>query len=328
MAETQKPRILIADDDLVSRRVLEAFVSKRGYDVLSAANGQDALRLLSAEGAPRLAILDWMMPGMEGTDVCRKLREQSGERPYIYLLLLTSRTDREDLLKGLQAGADDYVTKPFDPAELDARLSVGQRILDLQDKLIAAREELRFRATHDVLTGMVNRGVVLETLSREHARQKREGGSFGIILMDIDHFKHVNDAYGHLSGDAVLREISAVMQSSLRPYDTIGRYGGEEFLVVVPQSDAAAAFNIAERVRRAIEKQTITAQDREIRVTASLGVAATAQAGALEPQTLLNLADEALYRAKRNGRNRTELAADSPPAANEPAGTGSHHNQM
>ncbi len=322
MAESPKPKILIAEDDVVSRRVLEAFASKRGYDVITAGNGEDALTLLSAEDAPRLAILDWMMPGMEGTEVCRKLRERSAEdRPYVYVLLLTSRSQREDLLKGLQSGADDYITKPFDPPELQARLNVGRRILDLQDKLIAAREELRFRATHDALTGVVNRGVVLETLSREHSRQRRAGGSFGIIMMDIDHFKGVNDSYGHLCGDTVLREVSAIMRGFVRPYDTIGRYGGEEFLIVVPESDATGTFNVAERIRKAIESQPIPTHEGELRVTASFGVSASAESGVIEPQALLNLADEALYRAKRNGRNRTELAVYAAPAEHAPAGS-------
>jgi two-component system, cell cycle response regulator len=327
MRETQKPTILIAEDDPISRRVLEAFVAKHGYDAISAENGRDALRLLSAEGAPRLAILDWMMPGMEGTDVCRKLREQSVERPYVYVLLLTARTDREDLLNGLQSGADDYITKPFDPAELHARLNVGRRIIDLQDKLIAAREELRFRATHDALTGVANRAVVLETLSREQVRHRREGRSFAVILMDIDHFKRVNDTYGHLCGDAVLREITSVMKRLVRPYDTVGRYGGEEFLIVVPESNAATAFNIAERIRRAIESRPIASEEGEIRVTVSFGVAANEHASISEPQTLLNLADEALYRAKRNGRNRTELAT-TPRPEYASAGTGSHRRQI
>jgi len=257
MAETQKPRILIAEDDPVSRRILETFAAKHGYDVLSAENGHDALRLLSADGAPRLAILDWMMPGMEGTDVCRRLRGQSADRPYVYVLLLTSRTDRLDLLNGLQSGADDYITKPFDPAELQARLNVGQRILDLQDKLIAAREELRFRATHDALTGVANRAVIIETLMREQARHSREGRSFAVILMDVDHFKRINDTYGHLCGDAVLRQITSLVKGLVRPYDVIGRYGGEEFLIVVPESDAAMAFSIAERIRRAVESQPL-----------------------------------------------------------------------
>lgn len=314
MAETNKTKILIAEDDLVSRRVLEAFARKRGYEVLAASDGQAALRLLSGEGAPRLAVLDWMMPGMEGTEVCRRLREQAGDRPYIYVLLLTARTDREDLLQGLESGADDYIRKPFDPAELEARLRTGQRILDLQDKLIAARDELSFRATHDSLTGLHTRGVVLESLNREYSRQQREGGSFGVILLDIDHFKEVNDTHGHLCGDSVLKEIAATIKDSVRPYDAVGRFGGEEFLIVVPKADAQSAVRVAERIRQAVQSRAVAAAGAQVRVTASLGVAASTEIRPTAPQVLLHAADEALYRAKKNGRNRCEFGTALVPA--------------
>jgi len=303
-----KTKILIADDSLLSRRILEAFLVKRDYEVVSANNGEEAFRLLSADDAPRLAVLDWMMPGMEGTQVCRMVREQSGDRPYVYILLLTARTEREDLLKGLEAGADDYITKPFDPAEFHARLRVGRRILDLQDNLIAARDELRFRATHDALTGVANRAVILETLRREQSRQEREGGSFGLIIADIDHFKNVNDTYGHLAGDSVLKAVTKTMETTLRPYDSVGRYGGEEFLIVVPRSDATAALSVAERIRKAIAAKPVQTDAGEVQVTASLGVAASMEPSRSDSKALLQLADEALYRAKQNGRNRSELA--------------------
>jgi two-component system cell cycle response regulator len=312
MEKTSKFKILIADDSPVSRRILEAFLAKRDYDVISVADGEEALQVLSRDDAPRLAVLDWMMPGLEGTRVCRKLREQTEDKPYVYVLLLTARTEKADLLKGLDSGADDYITKPFDPPELLARLSVGRRILDLQDKLIAARDELRFRASHDALTGVSNRAVILETLHREQSRQEREGGSFGIIMVDLDHFKNVNDTYGHLCGDAVLQETSKIMQASLRPYDVVGRYGGEEFLIVVPRSDAPSAQRVAERIRKAIAAKPILTPAGEISVTASFGVAASTDAARMEPQHLLQMADDALYRAKQNGRNRSELAPASP----------------
>jgi diguanylate cyclase (GGDEF)-like protein len=315
MTENPKPKILIADDDAVSRRLLEAFASKRGYEVVAASNGEEALQCLCEDAAPRLAILDWMMPGMEGTEVCRKLRAQSADRPYVYLLLLTARTEREDLLRGLQSGADDYVRKPFDPPELDARLRTGQRILDLQDKLIAAREALRFGATHDALTGLANRPVILDTLNREHSRQRREGGGFGIILADIDHFKSVNDKHGHLCGDEVLREVASAMKESVRPYDTVGRYGGEEFLIVVPEASAPTALRVAERIRKAVESRAIANGEDNIHVTASFGIAGSRSSDPVHPQILLHSADEALYRAKSNGRNRCELAEPATPVA-------------
>src|SRR6204780_2992449 len=186
-----KKKILIAEDDPISRRLLEVFLTRWGYDVAVAASGTEALDLLDQIHAPRLAVLDWMMPGLEGVQVCRKIRERK-DRPYVYILLLSARAQKEDLLLGLESGADDYLTKPFDAQELRARLHVGQRILQLQDGLMVAGEELLFRATHDSLTGISNRAVILDALRRERSRQVRGNGSFGIVLLDVDHFKQVN----------------------------------------------------------------------------------------------------------------------------------------
>jgi two-component system cell cycle response regulator len=304
-----KKRILVAEDDPVSRRLLEVFLVKWGYEVVLASTGLEALQFLERMDAPRLALLDWMMPGMEGVQVCRKLREFK-DRPYVYVLLLTARTQKEDLLQGLESGADDYLTKPFDSQELRARLHVGQRILDLQDKLIAAGEELLFRATHDNLTGICNRGVILDTIRRERSRQDRGGNAFAIVMADIDHFKYVNDTHGHLAGDAVLQEVARRMTNFIRPYDAVGRYGGEEFLIVVPSSDAMGALGLGERVRQGIEAKPILAEGASISVTASFGIAASTPGHLLDPQEMLRFADDALYRAKKNGRNRCELAAE------------------
>src|ERR1700685_4449405 len=188
--EKPKKKILIAEDDPVSVHLLKNFLVKWGYDVTVVTDGVQALRILESEDTPRLAVLDWMMPGMEGVQICQQIRTRS-DRPYIYVLLLTARSQRKDLLQGLEFGADDYLTKPFDAQELRARLHVGERILNLED-------ELRFRATHDTLTGIPSRSVALEAMSREHARQVRQKSSFGVILADLDHFKNINDTYGHL----------------------------------------------------------------------------------------------------------------------------------
>jgi two-component system cell cycle response regulator len=304
-------RILIAEDDLVSRRMLQEFLSEWGYQVEAAADGLEALQVLEGECPRPLAVLDWMMPGLEGPKVCARVREHA-DRPYIYILLLTARTQKGDLLCGLGSGADDYLTKPFDPQELRARLHVGQRFLDLQEGLIVAREELRFRATHDPLTSIANSGVVLEAISREHSRQMREGNSFGIILLDLDHFKSINDAHGHLAGHAVLRGTARRINVCLRPYDTVGRYGGEEFLVVVPDSDEQGTLALAEQIRKTIESEPVSVDAVPVRVTASCGVAASNQRKRLDPQALLHLADDALYRAKDKGRNRSEPARAHP----------------
>jgi two-component system cell cycle response regulator len=314
----EKSRILIAEDDPVSRRVLQTFLQKWGYEVIVAEDGTQALAILERQDFPRLAVLDWMMPGLEGTQVCERIRKERN-RAYVYILLLTARNQKEDILKGLESGADDYLTKPFDAQELRARLLVGQRILSLQDHLIEAREQLLFQATHDSLTGVANRGVILDALQRERARQSRGGGNFGIVLMDLDHFKYVNDQYGHLSGDAVLQEAARRIRAAVRPYDTVGRYGGEEFLIVVPASDAMGTMGLAERIRKSIETPPVHTEAGEIQITASMGVAISEAGIPLDAQDLLQLADDALYRAKDHGRNRTELATAGQPSRVRPA---------
>jgi diguanylate cyclase (GGDEF)-like protein len=206
----------------------------------------------------------------------------------------------------MEAGADDYVTKPFETKELEVRLRAGRRILDLQADLVKAREALRDQATHDPLTGLWNRYALLDTLKREHSRAGRESTPLAVIMVDLDHFKQVNDTYGHLAGDAVLREAARRMRIHVRSYDHVGRYGGEEFLIVLPGTSEVNAAQLAERLRDAIAREPVTlAGDLRVAVTASFGVSATDLA-AEDQETMIRLADEALYRAKENGRNRVE----------------------
>jgi diguanylate cyclase (GGDEF)-like protein len=313
-----KERILIAEDDAVSRRLLETLLKKWGHEVVVAQDGLEAVRLLESRESPRMAILDWMMPGLEGVQVCQRIRQDT-TRPYMYLVLLTARSQRDDLVRGLESGADDYLTKPFDAQELRARIHVGKRILDLQDNLIAAREKLLYQATHDALTGISNRGVSLDALRRERSRQTRESSSFALILLDIDHFKYVNDTHGHLAGDAVLTEAAQRIKSCIRPYDTLGRYGGEEFLVVLPTADGPGAVAVAERIRETFEVRSMSHEGKEIAITVSLGVAVSEAMHSFDAETLLHMADGALYRAKRTGRNRVDLAAPPEHAGLSPA---------
>lgn len=310
--ETSRRTVLIAEDDPVSRRILEVLLEKWGYDAVATDNGKDAFDRLLCENAPRMAILDWMMPGMEGIDICRRLRERPGQ-PYVYILLVSARSEREDLLSALHAGADDYLVKPFDSRELQARLVVGQRILNLQDELIGTREELRYRATHDALTGIYNRAEIVDAVSREEVRQRRERGTFAIVLIDLDRFKEVNDTFGHLAGDFVLREASHRMASCIRPYDMLGRYGGEEFLILSPATDSRGALCLAERVRLAISGTPVDSPYGPVLISASLGVSVSSGQDPHTSDQLLQLADAALYRAKSQGRNRVELAL--PPVA-------------
>lgn len=297
--------ILVAEDDSVTRRLLKVSLERWQYDVILAADGAQALEVLLGEGSPKLAILDWMMPGADGVDICRELRKRD-MGSYIYILLLTSKAGKEDLLKGLEAGADDYLIKPFDLLELQARLWSGRRILALQDQLIAAREAMRDQATHDALTGVWNRAAIQDILHREASRSEREEDPLSVIMVDLDHFKRINDTAGHQTGDDVLREVTKRMQSVLRPYDDLGRYGGEEFVVIAPGCDQASALSLAERLRVKVSSSPVSTLRGPVPVTLSLGVASYSKN--LKAESLLMRADEALYAAKRAGRNRAQAA--------------------
>jgi two-component system, cell cycle response regulator len=298
-------RILIAEDDAVSRRLLEAKLVKWGYDVVVAKTGDEAWAALRKEDAPRLAILDWMMPGIDGVTLCRKVRTEIWE-PYTYIILLTALCRDEDLVTGMDAGADDYITKPFKANELRVRLRAGRRIIELQNELIEAREVLREQATHDPLTGLWNHGEILRILSRQLSRAEREGWDVSVIMADLDHFKKVNDIHGHMAGDAVLRLTARRMLSQVRDYDYIGRYGGEEFMVVLPGCDFEKTGIIAERLCQCIGGKSMDIPDGMIPVTISLGVVTTCKGNTYDADTLVQAADLALYRAKENGRNRVE----------------------
>lgn len=293
-------KILVAEDDPVSCRLLEVTLKKWGYDVVVAEDGDKAWEVLQREDAPRLAILDWVMPGLHGPQICRAVRSL-GDQRYVYLLLLTAKSEKEDLVKGLEAGADDFLTKPFDAEELRARLRAGIRILDLQ-------ETLRVQATRDSLTGLWNRGATLDLLRRELNRGERQGTPVSVVMADIDHFKQINDMYGHLTGDVVLREVAHRLSSAVRGYDVTGRFGGEEFLIVFPGCAVASAAAQAERLRACINREPVDTPEGPIPVTLSLGVAASEPVTEVDPDLLLRAADTALYRAKSRGRNCVELA--------------------
>ncbi len=299
-------RALIAEDDCTSRRMLEAFLVKWGYEVIVTADGEGAFKALGAPDAPTLAILDWMMPFKDGIQLCREMRKRKG-RPYVYILLLTARSEKRDIVEGLEAGADDYLTKPFDPFELRARLRAGRRIVELQEQLQSAHEALRDQATHDPLTGLRTRPGILAFLRKELARAARDGNPLAIALIDIDHFAAINETYGRLGGDAVLREVARRLRSAMRAYDALGRFGGEEFLAVVSRCDEVGATSFAESFRARVDRKAIDTSEGLIPTTASIGVALTTDARETTPETLL-LATAAVARAKASGRNRVELA--------------------
>jgi diguanylate cyclase (GGDEF)-like protein len=298
-------RVLVADDDQLMRQLVAKTLRRAGYLVELASDGEEAWSALQRRDAPELAILDWDMPGMKGPDLCRRVRNDSEAR-YRYLLLLSATDGREEVAEALHMGADDYVIKPFHPRELVERVGAGVRILDLQRRLEAAHKELRDRATKDALTSVWNRGAILELFAAELARGQRSGEPVSVAMVDIDHFKAINDTHGHRFGDCVLRELAGSMRSALRPYDEVGRYGGEEFLVVLPGCDVASAEAVAERIRGVVQ-QTVFDTDFVATYSVSIGVAGTG-CGANDPRSLIHAADLALYRAKAKGRNRVEVA--------------------
>ncbi len=315
-------KILIADDDPLSRRLLEKTLERVGYEVISVPDGRQAVKSLSATDAPRLALLDWMMPELDGPDVCREIRKRR-QQNYVYMILLTSRQSKEDTVVGLESGADDYLVKPFNADELKARLRTGERILHLEDRLVEAREDMRFKATHDHMTTLWNRGVIMDLLGRELTRSQRENGCTAVLLGDLDRFKSVNDTHGHLVGDQVLREVARRLLLSVRSYDFVGRYGGEEFLVVLNNCRPDSAFGRAEEIRKTICTRPIQTDAGPLGVTMSLGVLLSRDWGQRPADELLREVDAALYAAKAAGRNcikqakpeeSHEVASVPPPA--------------
>jgi two-component system, cell cycle response regulator len=299
-------KILVAEDHPVSRKLLVGQLRNWGYEAVACSDGAEAWEILKGEDPPRLVILDWMMPGMDGLRLCREIRKRE-DRPYIYLMLLTARSTAEDIVSGLEAGADDYIVKPFDPQELRVRVRAGSRVVQLQEDLLKALKVSEFRATHDPLTRIWNRAAIFETLRKELIRAKREGSRLAIAIADVDHFKCVNDEHGHLAGDAVLREIAQRLVTAVRPYDSVGRYGGEEFLIVLPGCDRDTAVQLAERLRALFDRNGLHTSEGIFHVTLSFGVSACDPALDPNEDALIRAADEALYRAKKLGRNRVEI---------------------
>ena len=277
-----------------------------GYDVLVAKDGNEALQLLTQEDPATLAILDCKMKGLRGAELCQRLRAEAAD-PYIYVILLMDKSQEDELLEAFEQGADDYLVKPFDGYELRAKLLVAKRILGLQEHLISMRDELLVQATHDSLTGLWNRRATMDALTRELARAGREDRTVGLMLADLDHFKQINDTYGHLAGDRVLQMVATRLKSALRTYDTIGRYGGEEFLIISPGCDQEAILRRGEHLRASIACEPVVTPEGSISVSLSLGAAVSN--GAIPQDQMIKSADEALYRAKRAGRNRVQLAS-------------------
>ena len=300
--------ILLAEDDPISRRLFEKILVKEGFTVTTVENGRKALDLFRQRFFP-IVLTDWQMPVMEGPELCRAIREENPDR-YVFIIMLTSKGSKDDIISGLSAGADDYLTKPAHYAELVARIKTGIRILELEKSLKAAADEIHLLSITDPLTGIYNRGYINERLPQEIHRASRYGHEFSLLMCDIDHFKKVNDTYGHLAGDAVLKEFVCCLTTVIRQQvDWAGRYGGEEFIVVLPETDQAGAVVVAERLRVTIQKCETQIEGRTISITASFGVTGFSPRDWKEhvkPEVLLQQADLLLYEAKQAGRDQVK----------------------
>ena len=299
-------QVLVVEDSPVYRKLIGDHLRKWDFGCTVAENGLQAWSLLQQTDSPKLVLLDWVLPDVDGIELCRRIREVGASRPYVYVILLTGKDGQKNMLKAMQAGVDDYLEKPFDESELKARLLVGKRILDLQEELIAARESMRHEATHDTLTGVLNRAAIVEFLDRELLRAKRERKTVGIVLADIDHFKQVNDSFGHAFGDQALREVACRIRSKARVYDGVGRYGGEEFLLVLTGCDSVTTVTRADAVREHVAAKPVASLRVEKTITLSMGVAMSDPSKECDAQALISQADVGLYEAKRKGRNRSE----------------------
>lgn len=296
-------RVLIADDDEIARELLCASLESWDYIPVVCKNGQEALDCLEAANSPQIAILDWNMPGISGPEICRQLRARQ-PAPYTFVMLLTNRDDYSDQLTGLKSGADDFITKPFDPPELKLRLRTGVRILKLQSQLEQARDTYRHEAESDELTGLWNRRSLQARLELEINETGRTGTPFSLVIVDIDHFKQINDTLGHNVGDAALRHVAKCLKLSTRSGDIIGRYGGDEFVLLLPDANVVDARQAAERLRLRVASADLRSNGEPYSVSVSVGVAEIQNQPGLTSDLAVEMADRALYAAKRAGRNR------------------------
>jgi diguanylate cyclase (GGDEF)-like protein len=298
--------ILLAEDDPVTRKLLKKNLVRAGYQVTCVENGHEALTLFKKSFYP-IVLTDWIMPEMDGLELCRAIRKIS-MNGYVYIIMLTVRDSKTDIISGLEAGADDYLTKPVNNAELIARLKTGTRVLELEKSLKTANKEIKILSTTDPLTGSYNRSYMQERFPWEIRRAKRYNRSLSVVMCDIDHFKSVNDTYGHQMGDTVLKELVRGIKESVRQeIDWVCRYGGEEFLIVTPETDIAGASVMAERLRDAISKKKFRRKGIEIGITISFGVTGfdmETPDHKITPENMVSKADEYLYQAKQAGRNR------------------------
>ena len=300
--------ILLAEDDPASRKVLAKTLNKAGYEVVSVENGRKAWDLVNERFFP-IVLTDWMMPEMNGLELCKAIREDTSNG-YVYIVILTVNDCKDDIISGLDAGADDYLTKPLNYVELIARIKTGIRILELERSLKKANEEIKILSITDPMTGAYNHRHLARHLPAEIKRARRFKHALSLVLCDIDYFKKINDTFGHHIGDQVLKEFVKCIKGSIRDIDWMVRYGGEEFIIVVPETDVKGACILAERLRKVISQKVIKVNKNEIHITTSFGVTgfvADTPDEKISFEAMINQADKYLLRAKQYGRNRIEV---------------------
>lgn len=296
-------KILIVEDESIYRQMVKKKLLETGYDIVEAEDGQAAWELFQREPF-HLIITDWMMPGLDGPQLIQNIRT-SGQKNYTYIIMLTAMDDKDNIVLGLESGADEYLTKPFNSRELSARVASGMRILDLEEQLMQARQQMESIAMHDGLTDLLNRRAIEEFAEAQFNMACRKERALSVIMLDIDHFKNINDRFGHKFGDITLQQVAKILTKDLRVYDCVGRLGGEEFILILPETQLKDAIAVAERIRIQIAGIQMSLENGgTFSVNISLGAACNTT-GHFESLTkLIEAADQALYRAKQTGRNR------------------------
>jgi two-component system cell cycle response regulator len=300
-AAAQDLQVLVVDDSPVYRKLVEHALDGSPYSLLFAKSGREALELF-ARYLPAIVISDWMMPDLSGLDLCQRLRADV-HRGYTYIILLTSIAEKNNVVKGLAAGADDYLTKPFDPGELLARIGVGRRIIDLHRQIDAKNKLLEDLAHTDPLTGLPNRRAIEDWAARQLRGAARHGFPYWVVLADLDSFKSINDTHGHIGGDALLQQFAGILKTVIRSSDICGRLGGDEFLLVITHVEADAIIKTVERFREKMAEKRFEIGNEKVTITASFGIAGFSGKEILDFTTLVRRADKALYAAKHAGRN-------------------------
>ena len=299
---TSPPRVLIADDDPLCREITVTVLTGEGYDVISVENGQQVLEHVSAGGID-LVILDVVMPGINGYECCRLVKTLT-RRSFLPVVLVTAHSDTESRVEGLRIGADDFIVKPFDEREMKARISAMLRIKRQVDSVAEARERLEQIAVSDELTGLYNFRFLKTRLAEEFKRAERYQTSLACLLCDLDHFKEINDRQGHQVGDQVLAEVARRLRGGLREVDIVGRYGGDEFMLLLPATQVGGALTVAERMWRTVRQSPVRAGGRDHFMTLSVGISLFPGADITTRDDLIQAADRAMYQAKQEGRDR------------------------